>query len=131
MNRLLIVDDDTELCALLAERLAEDGFVLDAIHDGRKGLECAGSGGYSLVILDVMMPRMGGMDVGAAVPRPSLGIANDARQEQSRAIPSCRQSLSWETSPLYFWGRFIAFSLPWRPRPSEEPTSKRDRPESG
>lgn len=63
MNPLLIVDDDTELCALLTERLSEEGFVLHAVHDGREGLERAGSGGYSLVILDVMLPRMGGMEV--------------------------------------------------------------------
>jgi DNA-binding response OmpR family regulator len=37
--------------------------IVDAVHEGRKGLECAGSGGYSLVILDVMMPRMSGMEV--------------------------------------------------------------------
>jgi DNA-binding response OmpR family regulator len=63
MNRLLIVDDDTELCALLAERLGEDGFVLHAAHDGQRGLELASSGEYSLVILDVMLPRMGGMEL--------------------------------------------------------------------
>lgn len=63
MTRLLIVDDDTELCALLAERLAEDGFVLTAAYDGQQGLELASSGDYSLVILDVMLPRMGGMEV--------------------------------------------------------------------
>ena len=63
MDRLLIVDDDTELCALLAERLGEDGFVLQAAHDGQRGLELASSGEYSLVILDVMLPRMGGMEL--------------------------------------------------------------------
>ena len=63
MNSLLIVDDDVELCALLVERLAEDGFDLAAVHDGIDGLELASNGGYSLVILDVMLPRMGGIDV--------------------------------------------------------------------
>ena len=63
MNPLLIVDDDKELCALLTERLAEDGFILHAVHDGREGLERASSGRYSLVILDVMLPHMGGMQV--------------------------------------------------------------------
>src|ERR1700742_3034895 len=63
MNNLLIVDDDVELCALLIERLAEDGFNLSAAHNGIDGLELAGSGSYSLVILDVMLPRMGGIDV--------------------------------------------------------------------
>jgi hypothetical protein len=37
MNRLLIIDDDTELCALLAERPGEDGFVLHAAHDEQRG----------------------------------------------------------------------------------------------
>ncbi len=63
MNSLLIVDDDVELCALLVERLAEDGFNLSAAHNGIDGLELASSGSYSLVILDVMLPRMGGIDV--------------------------------------------------------------------
>lgn len=63
MNRLLIVDDDIQLCALLAERLQADGFALHAVHDGKAGLEQAASGEYALVILDVMLPRMGGLDV--------------------------------------------------------------------
>jgi DNA-binding response OmpR family regulator len=63
MNPLLIVDDDTELCTLLTERLGKEGFVLEAAHDGRRGLELALSGEYSLVILDVMLPRMGGMEL--------------------------------------------------------------------
>jgi DNA-binding response OmpR family regulator len=63
MNSLLIVDDDVELCALLIERLAEDGFNLSAVHNGIDGLELASNGSYSLVILDVMLPRMGGIDV--------------------------------------------------------------------
>ena len=63
MNSLLIVDDDVELCALLIERLAEDGFDLSAVHNGIDGLELASNGSYCLVILDVMLPRMGGIDV--------------------------------------------------------------------
>ena len=63
MSRLLIIDDDVELCALLTERLAEDGFVLQAVHDGKAGLKRAISGEYALVILDVMLPGMKGMDV--------------------------------------------------------------------
>ena len=63
MNSLLIIDDDVELCTLLIERLAEDGFNLSAVHNGIDGLELASNGSYSLVILDVMLPRMGGIDV--------------------------------------------------------------------
>jgi DNA-binding response OmpR family regulator len=63
MNPILIVDDDTELCSLLTERLKEEGFALHAVHDGKEGLSKASSGIYCLVILDVTLPRMGGMDV--------------------------------------------------------------------
>lgn len=60
---LLIVDDDKELCNLLTERLGEDGFVVHAVYDGKEGLERAASGAYCLVILDVMLPHKGGMQV--------------------------------------------------------------------
>jgi DNA-binding response OmpR family regulator len=63
VNKLLIIDDDVELCAVLSERLREDGFELEAAHDGKTGLESARSGSYALVILDVMLPRLGGMDL--------------------------------------------------------------------
>jgi len=63
MERLLIVEDDVELCGLLAERLCGDGFSLEAVHDGARGLERALSGEHKLVILDLMLPRLGGLDV--------------------------------------------------------------------
>jgi DNA-binding response OmpR family regulator len=63
MTPLLIVDDDTELCSLLSERLKDEGFALHAAHDGVEGLAQAGSGKYCLVILDVTLPRMGGMEL--------------------------------------------------------------------
>ena len=63
MERLLIVEDDVELCGLLAERFRSDGFSLEAVHDGARGLERALSGEHKLVILDLMLPRLGGLDV--------------------------------------------------------------------
>ena len=63
MERLLIVDDDVELCALLAERLEREGFSLEAAHEGLRGLERARSGEHALVILDLMLPGLGGLDV--------------------------------------------------------------------
>jgi DNA-binding response OmpR family regulator len=63
MDRVLIVDDDRELCELLAERLSDERFVIEAVHDGPRGLERALSRDYSLVVLDLMLPGMGGLDV--------------------------------------------------------------------
>jgi DNA-binding response OmpR family regulator len=63
MDRVLIVDDDVELCGLLVERLSTEGFAIEAVHDGLRGLERALSHEHALVVLDLMLPGMGGLDV--------------------------------------------------------------------
>ena len=63
MDRVLIVDDDVELCRLLGERLSTEGFALEAVHDGLRGLERVLSREHAFVILDLMLPGMGGLDV--------------------------------------------------------------------
>lgn len=63
MDRVLLVDDDVQLCNLLAERLANEGFTMETVHDGSRGLERALSMEYSLVVLDLMLPGIGGLDV--------------------------------------------------------------------
>jgi two-component system response regulator CpxR len=63
VDRVLIVDDDVELCRLLSERLTSEGFVLEAVHDGLHGLERALSQEYALVVLDLMLPGMHGLEV--------------------------------------------------------------------
>ncbi len=63
MDRVLIVDDDVALCGLLAERLTMEEFTIEAVHDGVRGLERALSEEHALVVLDLMLPGMGGLDV--------------------------------------------------------------------
>jgi DNA-binding response OmpR family regulator len=60
---LLLVDDDRELCGMMKEFFAGAGHRLDCEYDGRRGLACAASGTYDLVILDVMLPVMDGFSV--------------------------------------------------------------------
>jgi len=62
-TRLLVIDDDTELCELVTEYLKPEGFEVDAVHDGEHGVERALSGGYALVVLDVMLPGLNGFEV--------------------------------------------------------------------
>ena len=61
-TRLLLIDDDTELCAMLAEYLAPEGFAVTAVHDGETGARTALAGNCEVVVLDVMMPRLNGID---------------------------------------------------------------------
>jgi two-component system response regulator CpxR len=63
LDRILIVDDDVELCELVIEYLSSEGFTIEAVHDGRTGLECALLDRYALMILDVMLPTLNGLDV--------------------------------------------------------------------
>jgi two-component system response regulator CpxR len=62
-NRILVIDDDRELCELLAEYLGQEGFVVESVNEGATGLERALSGAHALVVLDVMLPEMNGFDV--------------------------------------------------------------------
>lgn len=61
MTRILMADDDEEFCALVAEYLAGQGFVVDAVHDGAAAVERVGNG-YAALILDVMMPVKDGFE---------------------------------------------------------------------
>jgi DNA-binding response OmpR family regulator len=63
MDRLLIVDDDRELCELVAELLEGEGFRVEVSNRSEEGLARALSGEHSLVVLDVMMPGMNGFEV--------------------------------------------------------------------
>ena len=63
MNRILIIDDDAELCALVARFLSREGFAVDRAADASQGIGLACSGSYSLIMLDVMMPDLSGFDV--------------------------------------------------------------------
>ena len=63
MNRILIIDDDEELCELVSEYLSAEGFKVEAIHDGESGLQKALRDEQDLVILDVMLPTKNGFDV--------------------------------------------------------------------
>lgn len=61
-TRILLVDDDLELTAMLSQYLLREGFDVHAVHDGQAGVREATTGRYALVVLDVMMPRLSGME---------------------------------------------------------------------
>jgi DNA-binding response OmpR family regulator len=63
MDRILIVDDDVELCSLVSEYLESEGFQVESVHDGVHGLERSLTGEPVLIVLDVMLPGMNGFDV--------------------------------------------------------------------
>ena len=60
---ILFIDDDLELCQLLIDYLARENYPAEAASDPEKGIMMALSKQYSLIILDVMMPKLNGFDV--------------------------------------------------------------------
>lgn len=63
MNHILVIDDDIELCELLTDYLQPEGFKVETVNDSGQGIERALSGEHSLVVLDVMLPRISGFEV--------------------------------------------------------------------
>jgi two-component system OmpR family response regulator len=65
--KILLIDDDTELTAMLAEYLAGEGFTAERTHDATSGIASALTGGYDAVVLDIMLPGSNGIDVLRAI----------------------------------------------------------------
>jgi two-component system response regulator CpxR len=63
VDQILLIDDDVELCSLVTEYLEAEGFKVEAVFDGKRGLERALNGPQLLVVLDVMLPGLNGLDV--------------------------------------------------------------------
>src|SRR5579884_994104 len=61
--RILVIDDDSELCSLLDEFLTREGYEVDFENEGRRGLERALKGEHDLIVLDVMLPGMDGFEI--------------------------------------------------------------------
>lgn len=62
MSHILIIDDDHELCELLDDYLAAEGFQISCLHDGAQGA-AQSLEPFDLMVLDVMLPGMNGFDV--------------------------------------------------------------------
>jgi DNA-binding response OmpR family regulator len=62
MNHVLLIDDDVELVGMFREYLEQEGFRVTCAHEGDAGAREALSGQFAIAILDVMMPRMNGIE---------------------------------------------------------------------
>jgi two-component system, OmpR family, alkaline phosphatase synthesis response regulator PhoP len=63
VKRLLLIEDEPGLVMTLTDRLTREGYAVEASADGESGLERASAEAFDLVLLDVMLPRLGGFDV--------------------------------------------------------------------
>ena len=63
MRKILLIDDDEELCTELKEVLETEGFKVDIALDGLQGLQRLENGGYHIIILDLRLPKLNGYGV--------------------------------------------------------------------
>lgn len=61
--RLLVVEDEENLRTVIRKRLTKEGYSVDACADGQEALDYMAVSPYDTVILDIMMPKMSGMEV--------------------------------------------------------------------
>lgn len=62
-TRLLVIDDDTKLCRLIADYLGPMGYEVTSVHTGPEGVQRVAAEAWAAVILDVMLPGMDGFEV--------------------------------------------------------------------
>ena len=65
--RILMVEDERDLAEAVAAVLQKNNFTVDNAYDGEYGLDCALSGVYDFVILDIMLPKLNGLEVLKAI----------------------------------------------------------------
>ncbi|WPR73467.1 response regulator transcription factor [Algoriphagus sp. NG3] len=63
MKKILLVEDDTRVCSFINKGLSENGFEVTVAMDGTMGLQVALSSQFDLIILDIMLPNMNGLEV--------------------------------------------------------------------
>ena len=68
--RVLLVDDDLELCELMQGFLSQHGLVVQTVHDGLSGMRAVTEGGFDVVTLDVMLPGIDGFEDPPPAPPP-------------------------------------------------------------
>jgi len=62
-GRVLIVEDDREIAHLAALNLRDSGYEVNVVHDGAEGLDQALTGKYDLLVLDLMLPSLDGLEL--------------------------------------------------------------------
>ncbi|MBI4494011.1 MAG: response regulator transcription factor [Chloroflexi bacterium] len=72
MARLLVVEDEARLLRLVERTLRGEGYGVDGCEDGAEGYERARTGEYDLVILDVLLPNMSGLEISLRLRRQGV-----------------------------------------------------------
>ncbi|MEF9841892.1 MAG: response regulator transcription factor [Raoultibacter sp.] len=115
--QILVVEDDVRLAEALTCILQEHHYLVDVVNDGIQGLTYAESNAYDIIILDVMLPKMNGFDIVAALRRQKIATpvlflsARDALSDKIMGLDSGADDyLTKPFSPAELLARLRALS---------------------
>ena len=96
MASILLIDDDEALRNVTAEILIQAGYTVDDAPDGKSGLELFRPGYHDLIITDIAMPDMDGleliMSLSRTTPKPRIiAMSGDSQFSESVYLPTARQ----------------------------------------
>jgi len=72
--RILVIEDEAKVASFIRRALEEESYAVDVCADGAKGLELASAGCYDLVILDLMLPGLPGIEVLKALRKDQVSV---------------------------------------------------------
>ncbi|GLZ34939.1 DNA-binding response regulator [Lentzea sp. NBRC 105346] len=73
-GRVLVVEDETSLASALADGLRQDGFDVETVHDGMLALDASLNRPFDVIVLDLMLPGLAGLDVCAQIRRAGIDV---------------------------------------------------------
>ena len=89
-EKVLIIEDDSEIAQVIAVNIEDLGLSTEHVMNGKKGLEKALTGDYSLIILDIMLPQMDGISVCKAIrekdPQTPIMMVTAKAEEIDRVL---------------------------------------------
>lgn len=82
--RILLVEDEIYMAQAVAQVLEKNNYTVDLAHDGEYGLDCALSGIYDMIILDIMLPGRSGLEIFKHPPPGKDRSSHSAADSQER-----------------------------------------------
>ena len=61
--RILVVEDEKKVSRFISRGLEQEGYAVDVAYDGEEGLTAATAAEYDCIVLDIMLPKMNGLDL--------------------------------------------------------------------
>jgi DNA-binding response OmpR family regulator len=74
MKKILLVEDEAHVVSFIKKGLSEEGFEVSVAFDGNAGLQMATEGNFDLIILDIMLPEMNGLEVCKGIRKTNTNI---------------------------------------------------------